>query len=91
MNCYYAKYDGTDWEALDPQDALDTKEHYLSQCQSGPIQRPRGKSFNPIPRPMPEWLDRFGRTPLERAGTDEIQVEIDLDLERRGGDSRGSP
>ncbi len=90
VDCYYGKYDGTDWTGLNHQQAFDKKDHYLSQCQSKPdldaLERLARKKFHPLPKPipMPEWSDPLMRVTLQQMERNEIQEEIDLDVGAQG-------
>lgn len=94
VDCYYAKYDATDWTTLTPEQAFVKKDHDLSQCQSKPdlgkLRRVADEKLYPKPKPIPEprWSDPVMRASLEAMEIDEIEEEIALDLQTEASRKR---
>lgn len=82
VDCYYNKYNATDWEGMEPLEAFNKKDYYLNQCQTPPdwdaLRELAHKRFYPIPKPFPIGPDPFTRWQMEE---EEIQNEIEMDLE----------
>ena len=94
VDCYYAKYDATDWTTLGPEQAFAKKDHDLSQCQSKPdlgnLRQLAKEKLYPKPKPIPEprWSDPVMRASLEVMEIDEIEEEITLDLQMEAAAKR---
>lgn len=94
VDCYYGKYNGTDWEGMDHLAAFNKKAYYLNQCQTPPdLEALRGladKKIYPKPSFTPDWSDPIKRIFLEDMENDEIQEEIDLDIEAQNYQAKNS-